>query len=54
MKIKYVGLFNSVQIAATRQMAEKGKPVDVDSKVAKELLKQSVWEKVTTKENDDG
>jgi len=55
VKIRYVGLYKSVQIAATRQWAEQGEPIDVDVKVARELLKQDTWEKVTEeKENDDG
>lgn len=54
MRIRYVGLFAAVRIAATGQWVERGQPVEVDSKVAKELLKQSTWQKVTTKEKDDG
>lgn len=56
MKIRYTGPNKAVQIAATRQWAEPGVPLDVDSKVAKELVKQPTWEKVTekTKDSDEG
>lgn len=49
MQIKYTGPSPEVWIAATDQTAENGKPLEVDDEVAKELVKQDVWEKVTTK-----
>ena len=57
MKIRYIGLSKAVQIAATRQWAAHGEVVEVESKVARELVKQDSWEKVTVteeKEKDDG
>lgn len=47
MKLKYVGPFPSVEIAATGQVAERGKTIEVDDTLAKTLLKQDVWEKAT-------
>lgn len=51
MKLKYVGMFDEVQIAATGQTVERGKTVDVDDdKLAKSLLEQKDnWQKVTVK-----
>lgn len=55
MKVKYVGEMVSVQIAATGQEAERGKTIEVDDAVGRQLIKQDTWEKVTTKkENNDG
>ena len=52
MKIRYTGPFPTVQIAATGQTVERGASVDVDTAVARELLKQATWKKVTVKKKD--
>jgi hypothetical protein len=46
MKLRYVGPFVSVQIAATGQSVKRGETVDVKADVARELAKQSTWKKV--------
>lgn len=45
MKLLYVGPHRAVEIAATRQVVEKGVPTEVTDDVAAELVKQKVWEK---------
>lgn len=52
MKLKYVGPFDQVEIAATGQWVEQGKTVEVEDAVAKSLLEQSIWEKVPNKKDD--
>lgn len=52
MKVRYTGIFRSVQIAATRQRAENGKTVEVPAKVGRELVKQDSWKQVTTKKKE--
>lgn len=49
MKVRYVGPYSSIQIAATGQTVERGGTVEVHRDLARTLTKQSVWEKVTTK-----
>lgn len=49
MLIKYVGpCAAGVTIAATRQHAPQGEPVEVPDEVAAGLLDQSVWESAKT------
>lgn len=48
-KIRYVGPNTEVQIAATGQIVEQGHQVEIeDDELAKSLLQQEVWERVTT------
>lgn len=55
MKIRYVGPHAEVHIAATGQTAHRGIPLDVAAKVARALLEQVSWERVTEKkETHDG
>jgi hypothetical protein len=49
MKVRYVGPHASVEIAATRQIAENGKTVEVPAEIGRELVKQASWKKVTAK-----
>lgn len=53
MKIRYLGLYPQVEIAATGQVAVRGEPVDVEVKVARALCRQSSWEKVESKPKKD-
>ena len=54
MRVRYVGPHAEVVIAVTGQTAHRDVPLDVESKVARALLEQATWEKVTEKENRDG
>lgn len=55
-KLRYVGPSDEVQIAATGQIVQRGHQVEVeDDELAKALLEQDVWERVTTpKEKTSG
>jgi len=53
MKLKYVGLSASVQIAATGQTVARGETVEVKADVARELAKQSVWKKIEPKKEKE-
>jgi hypothetical protein len=52
MKVRYLGPYASVQIAATRQFVEKGKTVDVPAEVGRALVKQVSWKRVPTKKKE--
>lgn len=52
MKIRYAGPFPEIQIAATGQSVKRGEIVDVEASVARELVKQSSWKKITTKKKE--
>ena len=49
MRITYQGPFDEVQIAATGQIAEQGKPIEVDDDIAENLVEQDCWKKSTSK-----
>lgn len=53
MQIRYVGPHKSIEIAATRQVVARGDTVDVDQKVARQLVKQAAWEKAPVKKTED-
>lgn len=52
MKVTYQGPFAAVEIAATRQIAEKGKPVDVPVDVGASLVKQG-WKPAKKKKESN-
>lgn len=47
MQIRYVGPSDHVQIAATGQVVERGKTVEVSAELGKALAKQEYWKTVT-------
>lgn len=53
MKIRYVGPHKTVEIAATRQTCDRGQTVNVPADVARELVKQASWKKVSTKKKTE-
>lgn len=52
MLIRYVGPFPAVAIAATGQVAERHKDVEVDDTVAEALCRQRVWERASPPDHD--
>lgn len=49
-KIRYVGPYDAVTIAATGQVVQNNHQVEIeDDDLAKSLLEQEIWERVTTK-----
>lgn len=49
MRVRYVGPHKTVEIAATRQTCDRGQTVDVPADVARQLVKQAAWKKVTSR-----
>jgi hypothetical protein len=56
VKLRYLGPHAEVEIAATGQTVKRGATVDVDTEIAKQLIAQKSWKKVTTtkKERPNG